>query len=274
VLTQIPFFSRFNSGEGDHFVIDGVDTGAGSWNQLAAQDPLPTEVCGEGNTLRASVDYDDAWDGGSALHVSGTSSVGSQRLYLYEAGAPLPPRAAFTLRYRLPAGGSSPAPHVVAWIDGNGPIDLEPASTRSEGGWMLTQATLPASVEPGVLTRIGVGFDADSGQQVDALIGEIGVVDLANYASPVQLSPKLEQVEGSPALTWEDPSPAETRYYNVWSLVPGKSCVAFVGRSTLPAYDLARPLFDLPVGADEFIVQPVSRSGLTAPLAPAPCAPS
>jgi endo-beta-N-acetylglucosaminidase D len=271
VLTKVPFSTRFNAGEGDEFIVGGSDTGAGSWNQLSAQDPLPMEVCGEGSTLSATLDYDDAYDGGSALHVSGTAVAGSQRVYLYEAQASLPAQAAFTLTYRLPAGGPSAAPHLVAWIEGKGPIDLEPSSSSSDDGWVHTQATLPPSVEPGTLTRIGLGFDVSDGQQVDALIGELGVVDLATYEPPAQIVPELRPVQGSAALVWDDPSPAETQYYNVWSAVPGKSCVAFVGRTTRPVYDLARPLFEVADGADEFVVQPVSTSGLAAPLVPARC---
>jgi mannosyl-glycoprotein endo-beta-N-acetylglucosaminidase len=276
VLTEVPFVTRFNTGEGDRFVVEGAETAAGSWNMLGAQDALPMEDCGEGGTLSSTVDYDDAYDGGSALRVSGTSIAGSQRLYLYEAGAPLPEQPAFTLRYRLPAGGASAAPHVVVWVDGAGPIDLEPASSSTEGGWTRTQATLPPSVGPGTLTRIGVGFDASGGQAVDVLIGELGVVDAAAYEPPTQIPPKLQPTEqGTPALVWDDPPSAPaTKHYNVWRVVPGGPCLALVGRSTLALYDLSQPLFAIPSGADEFVIQPVSTSGLAAPLSPAPCSPS
>ena len=128
-LSQVPFFTRFNTGEGSEFIVEGGATGSGSWNLLGAQDALPMEACSEGSTLTADIDYDDAYDGGSSLRVSGTATQGSQRLYLYEADASLPQQPAFTLRYQLAGGAAGArAPHVVVWIDGQGPIDLDPAT--------------------------------------------------------------------------------------------------------------------------------------------------
>jgi endo-beta-N-acetylglucosaminidase D len=270
VLTQVPFFTRFNMGEGSDFYVEGRATGVGNWNLLGAQEPVPTEVCGHGSTLGASVDYDDApYDGGSSLHVSGTATADSRRLYLYEANAQLPQQAAFTLRYRqLPAGGSAaPAPHVVVWVNGNGPIDLQPASTSTPGdGWTFTKAQLPAGVGPGMLTRIGVGFDVSESQPVDTVIGELGVVDLASYQPPARINPKASASK----LTWADPSASTTQYYNVWA-VRGGSCAALVGRTTLRVYDLHHPLFAIPAGTARFVVQPVSTSGLASKLSPPPC---
>jgi hypothetical protein len=276
-LTQVPFFTRFNTGEGSEFIVEGRATGSGSWNLLGAQDPLPMEACGDGSTLGTNINYDDAYDGGSSLRVSGTATPRSRRLYLYEADAALPQQPAFTLRYRLPGGAAgAPAPHVVVWIDGQGPIDLDPASTTSDGDWTYTRAQLPASVAPGKLTRIGVGFDVTADQQVDALIGELGVVDLASYEPPAQIipTPPAASTPTPPAastLTWSDPSASTTQYYNVWRVVPGESCVELVGRSTLPIYDLGHPLFALPEDARQFVVQPVSTSGLASQLSPPPC---
>jgi endo-beta-N-acetylglucosaminidase D len=267
VVTRVPFFTRFNAGEGSDFFVEGRAAGTAKWNLLGVQDPVPTEACGEGGTLDAGVDYDDdPYDGGSALRVFGTATPDSRRLYLYEANAPLPQRAAFTLRYRqLPAGDHASAPHVVVWVDANGPIDLKPTSTSTAGVWTSTQAQLPASVAPGRLTRIGIGFDVGESQPVDTLIGELAVVDLASYRTPAQISPKASPGK----LTWDDPSATATQYYNVWRL--RGSCAALVGRTTLRLYDLRHPLFAVPAKAKRFVVQPVSTAGLAAHLSPRPC---
>ena len=269
VLSRVPFFTRLNTGEGSDFIVEGGATGSGSWNLLGAQDALPMEACSEGSTLTADIDYDDAYDGGSSLRVSGTATEGSQRLYLYEADASLPQQPAFTLRYQLAGGAAGGgAPHVVVWIDGHGPIDLQPATSSSNGNWTYTRAQLPASVAPGKLTRIGVGFDVTADEQVDALIGELGVVDLASYKRPKQITPPSPSAG---TLSWRDPAAATTQYYNVWAVAPGESCVRFAGRSMLPIYDLGHPLFAVPDDARRFIVQPVSTSGLASRLSPSLC---
>jgi hypothetical protein len=70
--------------------------------------------------------------------------------------------------------------------------------------------------------------------------------------------------------TRTDPTASTTQYYNVWA-VRGGSCAQLVGRSTLPLYDLEHPLFGIPDGGEQFIVQPVSTSGLAALLSLPPC---
>jgi hypothetical protein len=102
---------------------------------------------------------------------------------------------------------------------------------------------------------------------IDVLIGELGVVDLASYEPPAQITPSPPS--GS-TLTWTDPTASTTQYYNVWA-VRGGSCAQLVGRSTLLLYDLEHPLFGIPDGGEQFIVQPVSTSGLAAPLSLPPC---
>jgi endo-beta-N-acetylglucosaminidase D len=269
VLTRVPFVTRFNTGEGSDFFVEGRAAGGGNWNMLSAQDPAPTEACGEGDTLGASIDYDDAaYDGGSSLRIAGTATADSRRLYLYETNAPLPQRAAFTLRYRqLPArGGAAPEPHVVVWVDGKGPIDLEPTRRSTTGQrWTSIQAQLPADVLPATLTRIGVGFDLERSQPIDTLIGELGVADLDAYQPPTQ----IRRHASAGKLTWHDPSPSTTQYYNVWTV--RRSCLAFVGRTTLQLYDLSHPLFGTPATRGRFVVQPVNTSGLASHLSPPPC---
>jgi hypothetical protein len=125
-----------------------------------------------------------------------------------------------------------------------------------------------ASVAPGKLTRIGVGFDVAADQQVDALLGELGVVDLASYEPPAEITPRPPSAS---TLTWHDPSASRTQYYNVWTVVPGKSCVEVAGRSMLPLYDLGHPLFAIPENARRFVVQPVNTSGVGSRLSPRPC---
>ncbi|HEX7279388.1 MAG TPA: hypothetical protein VF255_07170, partial [Solirubrobacterales bacterium] len=65
-LTSVPFVTRFNTGEGDGFAVEGRTAG-GNWNLLAAQDALPSGFCGEGPELQTGIDYGASFDGGSSL---------------------------------------------------------------------------------------------------------------------------------------------------------------------------------------------------------------
>lgn len=258
-LTAVPFFTNFNTGEGDAFAVQGRVAGR-EWNLVAAQDPQATWYCGQSPDLSAGIDYGNAYDGGSSLEVVGGAPGNARRLSLFEAEAPLPAEPVFRLRFLRAAT----EPFVTVWIDGKGPYDLAPAARKPEGSWMLTEATLPASVPRGTLTRLGVGFATDA--KVNARIGELAVADrAADPPSPVT------PAYASGQLTWSGPDPDPNRYYNVWSQVQGASCSTFLGRTTLRRYDTTRSLFGSPRATDRFMVQPVSAAGLPSSLSPPPC---
>lgn len=263
-LTSVPFVTRFNTGEGDGFAVEGRTAGR-SWNMLAAQDALPSEFCGEGSELQTRIDYGASFDGGSSLLVSGATYPNVRRTYLYEANAKLPEKPAFVLRYLT--NGQGPAPFVSVWIDGKGPIDLPAAVKEPQGPWTYTRAVLPPTIAPGTLTRLGIGFGTPSPVQVSTRIGEIGVVDLNTYRPPAAITPAVEASQ----LTWNDPAAATTKHYNVWAIPSGATCSSFIGRSLLQRYDLVRPLFAIPGPSTRFTVQPVSTAGLAAPVSPSPC---
>jgi endo-beta-N-acetylglucosaminidase D len=263
-LTSVPFVTNFDTGEGEGFAVQGRTAGR-SWNLLAAQDALPSEICGEGSELQAAIDYGGSFEGGSSLLVSGATYPNTRRIYLYEAAAKLPAKPAFVLRYL--SSGQGPPPLVTVWIDGKGPIDLPPAVRVNEGTWTYTRAELPSTVAPGTLTRLGISFSTPSPVTVDTRIGELGVVDLSSYAPPAPIRPTVEPGQ----LSWSDPAAATTKYYNVWAVPAGGSCSGFVGRSLLPRYDLVRPLFAIPGPSPQFTIQPVNTAGLAARISPSPC---
>jgi mannosyl-glycoprotein endo-beta-N-acetylglucosaminidase len=258
-LTSVPFTTTFDTGEGDGFAVQGRTVGK-AWNLLSVQDALPSAICSEGEGLRAAIDYDDpAFDGGSSLQITGTTSANGGRIYLYEAAAKLPARSAIVLRYLT--GGQGPPPLATFWIkEGNGPIEQLPSERRIERGWTYTRTDLPGSKE---LTRLGISFSGSA--TVNTRIGEIGVVNLDSYTPPVPIRPTEEPKQ----LTW-NPAPA-TKYYNVWAVPQGASCSSFVGRTLLPLYDRVSPLFAIPGPSPSFLIQPVNESGLAAQVSPDPC---
>ncbi len=258
-LTAVPFHTNFDTGEGNRFTVQGTSVGGREWNLLSAQDAQPTEFCSQSRELGATIDYGSSYDGGSSLEVLGRTTAGAQRIYLYEAEAPLPSQPAFTLRYAT--GGSEP--WVSVWIDKKGPYDLQPVARRVEGPWTFTEAVLPTPAPKGPLTRIGLRFGvADS---VRTKIGELAVVERGS-TSPSLISPGLSAGQ----LTWADSS-AATQYYNVWAQAPGASCVGFLGRTTLRRYELSASLFPAPPQVARYMIQPVTTGGLRAPLALPPC---
>jgi len=77
-ISALPLSTEFNTGQGTHYFINGVDTNLGSWNDMGQQDVLPTwrfQIINEsGNSINADFDYTDSYVGGSHLLIHGNVS--------------------------------------------------------------------------------------------------------------------------------------------------------------------------------------------------------
>ncbi|MFD4258124.1 twin-arginine translocation signal domain-containing protein [Streptomyces sp. NPDC058534] len=76
VIGSFPFATRFNTGHGRSFFLDGRLASEREWNNASIQDLLPTwqfwtRSGGSGDPLTADYDYTRAYDGGSSLRISG-----------------------------------------------------------------------------------------------------------------------------------------------------------------------------------------------------------
>ncbi|GIG57933.1 hypothetical protein Lfu02_23050 [Longispora fulva] len=72
VVTRAPFSTTFNTGHGRLWASDGRVWQRGEWNNLTAQDVLPTwRWLVTGSALTAGYDYEKVWEGGSSLRLAG-----------------------------------------------------------------------------------------------------------------------------------------------------------------------------------------------------------
>lgn len=89
-LTELPFVTRFNLGNGASFKKEGVTTFAHKWYNIGLQDLLPTWRWwidnGDGKTIpsdpiNCDFTFDDAWFGGSCLKIHGATAKSNIRLF-------------------------------------------------------------------------------------------------------------------------------------------------------------------------------------------------
>ena len=267
-IAQVPFVTRFGTGEGSRFSAQGSVVHRGGWNLLSAQDALPVAWCGQGETLDAEVRYGTAYDGGSSLHVGGRAKDGSRRVYLYKAHARVSGKTRFLLRYRAHGG---PRPHVVASLQGvHRPVDLRAHRVTSNNGWVLSRAKLPGGRVPATLSRVGVGFGKASRlpRKVNADVGELRIVNRGHRRRPAEIAPARSGND----LSWRAAS-GSTLYYNVWAAHPSRACLGFIGRTQLERYDLAKPLFGPAPAGGRYEVQPVNAAGRAGKLSGPRCRP-
>lgn len=81
-VTSFPFLTNFNVGNGDAFFLDGAKVQEGTFNNRSIQDVMPTYRWiidnQEGNQLTANIAYEDAYNGGSSIKLSGEMMAGSE----------------------------------------------------------------------------------------------------------------------------------------------------------------------------------------------------
>ncbi|WP_328743259.1 endo-beta-N-acetylglucosaminidase [Streptomyces caniferus] len=230
-LTTLPFATTFNTGHGLRWYEDGAATSATPWNHLGLQDRLPPRrwtVRTEGPRPDVSLDFADAWRGGSSLLVRGALDAPAT-LELFSARLPTGAASVLDLTHRLdPASGpvtvevalalrEAPAPGEPA------PYAYLPAGTLEPGaGWRTTSLRL-GSLGPGTLHALGVRLTGRGGTAVAWRLGALAVRETT--ASPA--APSGLQVIGSATtdgatavrLSWRR-APGPVRHYELYRRFP------------------------------------------------------
>lgn len=83
-ITNLPFVTNFNLGNGYNYFIEGQKVSSMDWNNRSMQDILPTYRWTfqheAGNELAVTVDYADAYNGGNSLKLKGKMEKGQSSL--------------------------------------------------------------------------------------------------------------------------------------------------------------------------------------------------
>lgn len=176
-ITQLPFITNFNMGHGYSFFIDGEKVSEKDWNNRSMQDIMPTyrwhlEQSG-GSGLDATIDYGDAYYGGTSVRIFGKAVKDQPVLIkLYSAQLPMTDGVSFTVK----AKGTLEA-------DLNLVVTLDDGSTQTIAGdqklgkdW--TTVTYDVSGLAGK-TLTGISFELTSsadGMGARFYLGQIAIV--------------------------------------------------------------------------------------------------
>ncbi|HUQ72914.1 MAG TPA: hypothetical protein VM165_25520, partial [Planctomycetaceae bacterium] len=260
-LMAPPFVTRFNTGQGWCFVVNGERWAISDWNYLSTQDLLPTSLAPAGAPpppVVADYSYDDPYDGGSALSFVGTVPIQGCDFPLYVAKMSLPAgyQAQFTYKARSP---SSPTrlPHLRIVYSNQTSVTVQPTTGTD---WTRVSQPLPPTPANVYITEIHIGFSTVGfASAIDALVGEIAIVP-TNSTPPPQMPP-ITPTDG--VLTWVPPPAVQVWYYNVYGrTIDGP---ALMGRTVVPSYDLSQALFpNLQVG-NQYEIQTVNTMGQASP---------
>ncbi|MEV4511504.1 hypothetical protein AB0K00_21325 [Dactylosporangium sp. NPDC049525] len=260
VIGDLPFFSRFNTGTGTAFYLDGASSSSTPWFSAGIQEILPTwqwwtedfDTHSTSQLLTVGYDYTTAYNGGTSLGIAGDlSTQNPTAVRLFKTDLKVTHSTQAEVVYR------SPKPHAAelylglilkdsnrtVWqrLDHRDGVKI----TAASGGW--TRATVPLTRHAGKrVAAISAGVKLTPHQKPVAgyavNIGSIGIFDPKDR--PHRLPrPRHFHIEASHVGT--DGSAAELRllwdfdpqvwYYDITRTRPGGRLI-WLGRITGDAY--------------------------------------
>ena len=209
-LSEVPFVTRFNLGNGRFVKREGQTTWEHKWYNIGMQDLLPTwrwwKDNGDGHTVPADAletdfCYDDAWYGGSCLKLHGQTARTDLRLFATRwqvAGG----EDTFRLVYKVNSGTESHLQLMVA---------------KQNGEDNFARVALPDAAKAGEWTTATVKA-ADLGLKAGDVIGCVGLSAQGTPAGYELLLGEMAFVPAAFAETPQTPSITYTeimrRYYN------------------------------------------------------------
>ncbi|MDE7218840.1 MAG: discoidin domain-containing protein [Oscillospiraceae bacterium] len=189
VVSQIPFITNFNMGHGYNFFIDGERVSLKDWNNRSMQDVMPTyrwhlEQEG-GNALTASIDYSDAYYGGTCVKLNGKAFKDQPTaMTLYSAQLPMTKDLSFTAKAKSTVEASMDL--VVGLSDGS----TETISGDQKVGAEWTSVSYDISGLDGkTVTTIGFKVStAEDSFNLKFLLGQIAVTRSGDGAAALEAS--------------------------------------------------------------------------------------
>ncbi|KOU21468.1 endo-beta-N-acetylglucosaminidase [Streptomyces sp. WM6368] len=233
-VTGLPFACSFNTGHGLRWYENGTVASDTPWNHLGLQDRLPGRrwvVDTAGVRPSVTLDFADAWRGGSSLLVEGTLTapvvigLHSTRLpltrgsvlELVHAPGPEPVAVEIGVAVREPSAPGEPVPYT--WL---------PAGSRNSGqGWRTARAAL-APLAGRTAYGLAVRITAPGTKPVVWRIGALSVHDGPRTRRPAP--PTAAVVDASARqdgrawlrLSWRAAAGpgGRPRHYEVWRILP------------------------------------------------------
>ena len=196
-LADEPFITYFSLGNGNCYRLNGDVAYSSEWYNIGMQDYTPTwrwwwstKMLGKdeadipANSMSAEFSWDDAWNGGSSLKISGSTAAGeTQYLHLFKTQFNVKNNDIITIRYKI--------------LKGNGDINFVYSKVGSEttevtpdrtsihktsdkffyDDWNVTELKVAArgssALSQGLWAMLGLKFT--NAQDLEVLIGEMSI---------------------------------------------------------------------------------------------------
>ncbi|WP_405016077.1 discoidin domain-containing protein [Kitasatospora sp. NBC_00070] len=221
-ITTKPFVTSFDTGQGDFYNSAGVRVGSTGWNNLSLQDVPPTyrwSVSSTGSRLTPSIDFTDAYEGGSSLRLTGTLDA-TNTVRLYQTQLPVAADTKLALTLKTPTARATNLRAAVAFTDAPTSFSTLDLGSTTGSGWETR--TLDLSAYAGrTIAQIGLQT-VGSTPSFDLKVGQLRVYDGAvdTAAAPTALtvlgSADVSPTRKSLRLSWAASATGAVHHYEVY----------------------------------------------------------
>lgn len=196
-ITSMPFTSSFSVGLGKHRFAKGEKLNTGDWNSTSVQSILPhwrSDVDG----LTFAYDYDDAFNHGNSISLSGNLTAGTHTWRLFKTAIAVENGGIIRLAFKT----NGPAPSIKA-----SDVTLTATKTSTVNGWTVAEFDL-SSLNGKTISEIDAVINATSATAgYELRLGELSVLP-ASYSpaalavSDIKFDGNLGDKDGDLRLSW------------------------------------------------------------------------
>ncbi|WP_369274933.1 endo-beta-N-acetylglucosaminidase [Streptomyces sp. R11] len=238
-VTAVPFASVFNTGHGLRWYEDGEVTSDKPWNHLGLQDRLPSRrwvVHTDGQRPAVTLDFEDAWRGGSSVLVDGELDLPAV-VDMYATRLPITADTVVELTHRTDEG-SVKVELAVATAEPSSPGATPPYTyfpVDSGSTWQTSTVRLTGLT--GTAHAIGVRLTATGGAPVKWRLGGIAVRQTVTTPAAPTGFRITAAAGGDLRLAW-NPGSGDPRHHTLHRVLPDGTR-RFLGGTCQPAYFVA-----------------------------------
>ena len=175
-ITTLPFETSFNSGHGRKEFVEGNQTSSSDWHNMSDQELLPTwQFAVEGSqSIEASFDFNDAYNGGNSIKFEGMITGGSPTtIKLYKTNLTVGNETELELTYKT--GQIAPTNMNVLLAFDDNPTNLIPYSLGNSTtvGWNIESFNLTSHSGKKLVM---IAFELSSGVAVNPYLINLGKI--------------------------------------------------------------------------------------------------
>lgn len=222
-ITAMPFTSSFCVGVGKHRFVEGQKQGTHDWYHSGVQSIMPTYrwwIENKGD-LKADIDWDDAYNFGSSIKVSGTLSAGDHLMRLYKTEMAVSGAATLRLVYKTSTAGSVEV-KLSTESSTTPDVTLSAPVTTEKNGWTVADYDLSALGGKTIyLIALNLKADAEvAGYELH--LGELSVLPAAYAPAAVEVNnlattSTLGEAKGDIRLTWDYDYTADFDHFDIYT---------------------------------------------------------